>query len=105
MADEDREEEDRQAILRRRARLIGVALSSVVASTSATACACLSVPPGDASAQDAGPDGGMDATAPQPCLSRPAPDAGPPDAAPEDAATDAAAEDAAAEDAAAEDAG
>ncbi|RZO63701.1 MAG: hypothetical protein EVA89_06500 [Sandaracinaceae bacterium] len=100
MADEDREEEDRQAILRRRARLIGVALSSVVASTSATACACLSMAaPEDASAQDAGPDGGMDATVPQPCLSRPPPDAGPPDAATEDAATDAATEDAAADDA------
>lgn len=90
MSDGDREEEDRQAVLRRRARLIGAALSGVVASTSATACACLSPYwEDDAGLRDAGRDGGLDAGPPQPCLSPPLEDAGEPmDAAPDDGAVD-----------------
>jgi len=85
---DDREAEDREAILKRRARLIGVALSGAIASTSATACACLSMIPPDTGVvrSDAGPDGGMDAGEPMPCLTPLPEDAGEPmDAAPEDA--------------------
>lgn len=64
------DEADREAILRRRNRLIGVALAGLTVSASATACACLST-------VDAGREGGTSEDAgPQACLSRPPDDAG-----------------------------
>lgn len=84
---DDREDPDRDAILRRRHRLIAVALSGLVGG-SAQACACLSVQvPPDAEI-DVERDAGMDAGSrdddaglsrdggPLPCLAPLPPDAG-----------------------------
>ncbi|MCZ7682023.1 MAG: hypothetical protein M5U28_25805 [Sandaracinaceae bacterium] len=69
--DEERDGGDREAILRRRSRLIAVALGGLVSGTT-QACACLSAPyePYDAGRRDAGRDaatadggGGSDAGA------------------------------------------
>jgi hypothetical protein len=86
---DDREDPDRDAILKRRHRMIAVALTGLMGG-SAQACACLSPPyePPPDSGIDVGRDAGTDAGArddaglsrdggPLPCLAPLPPDAGP----------------------------
>jgi hypothetical protein len=62
------DDEDRDAILRRRHRLIGFALAGLTAGSTLGGCEpCLSPLPPDAGRVDAGVDAGT----PQPCLSPP----------------------------------
>lgn len=70
MADHDRDDPDRDAILRRRNRLVAIALSGVAAVSVGGCEPCLT---------PIAPDSGIDAS-PMPCLEPPLEDAGPRDA-------------------------
>jgi hypothetical protein len=59
------DDENKQAILARRARYIAMAVAGISTATSATACVCLSPLPGDAG-MDASPSSPPDAALPLP---------------------------------------